>query len=372
MNIGYLIKFKWYPPQGGGSVHAYQIAQYLMAKGHQLYTIYYYDQIPNVTVYRQRQLLSFLKNIDVLYIRVDGRYGHERFTALKFLKLMNLPVVWEINSPVEELLVMGKSEKEVQKLHAQRVFMARYVDACTCVSKEIQDYARNILKIKQSYLVPNGSDQKLFSSEKKNAHVYQNVADRFKVIWAGSSHYKWQATDLILEVARKMMTIDRSIVFILITKEKDLNIKGPIPENVKIFEEKNYLEMPAYLASADAGLCLYHSQGLKGEFYGSSLKLFDYMASGLPVIATDIGQIREVIATRKNGILVNNSVDRIIESILYLKNNPQEAKRMGQASRKAVEDFYNWDRVGEETEKALLNVQASDKRYKETIKKAGK
>ena len=80
------------------------------------------------------------------------------------------------------------------------------------------------------------------------------------------------------------------------------------------------------------------------------------MASGLPVIATSVGQIKDVIEIRKNGMLVDNSVDSIIESILYLKNNPQEAKRMGQESRKAVEQYYNWDRVGEVTETLLQSV----------------
>ena len=357
MNIGYLVKLKWYPPSGGASGHAYQVANQLIQRGHHLHTIFYYDPIPNVTVYRERQLLNFLRKIDVLYIRVDGRYGHERFTSLKILKLMKLPVVWEINSPVEELLASGKSEKEVRRMNAQRVFWARYVDACTCVSQELMGYAQGVLKIKRAHLVPNGSDRELFSPDKNNPTIYPDLKNRFKVVWAGSSHYTWQATDVIMEVARKMSTIDKDVTFILITKEQDLKLSGDLPKNIRILEEKKYLDIPPHIASADAGLCLYHHRpSWNGEFYGSSLKLFDYMSSGLPVIATDIGQIKDVIETEKNGLLVNNDISSIIESILYLKNNPQEAKRMGREGRRAVDEYYNWDRVGNETERILNDV----------------
>lgn len=355
MNIGYLIKLKWYPPGGGAAGHAYQVANQLIQRGHRLHTIFYYDPIPNVTVYRERQLLNFLKAIDVLYIRVDGRYGHERFTSLKILKWMKLPVVWEINAPVEELLASGKPEKEVRRMNAQRVFWARYVDACTCVSQELMDYAQDVLKIKMAYLVPNGSDHRLFSPDKKSPDIYPELNGCFKLLWAGSSHYSWQATDTILQAAQAMLKIDKHIIFILITKERDLPMKGNLPANVKVIEEKKYLDLPPYIASADAGLCLYHDKRWN-KFYGSSLKLFDYMASGIPVIATNIGQIKDVIETGRNGILVNNDVDAIVENILYLKNNPQEAKRMGREGRRAVDKYYNWDRVGNETEKILNDV----------------
>src|SRR3989338_5585428 len=111
MNIGYLIKFKWHPPSGGAPGHAYQVACNLVKRGHQLHTIYYHYPNPLVKTYRQRQLFQFLNAIDVLYIRVDGDFGYEIFTLLKLLRLRRLPVVWEINSPLEELLLRGKTEQ---------------------------------------------------------------------------------------------------------------------------------------------------------------------------------------------------------------------------------------------------------------------
>ena len=352
MNIGFLVNFKWYPLQGGGTVHVYQVARHLVQQGHRLHSIFYYDPAPDVRVYRQRQLMQFLKNIDILYIRVDGKFGLEKWTSLKMLKPF-LRVVWEINSPVEEMLSRGKSPLQVKLWSFMRRVVAIGVDAAICVSQEMKAYAENQLGISRAYYVPNGSDPELFLPQKRNQSIYPSWENHFKLVWAGSSHYSWQGWDFILQVARKIEQVDHLIKFILITKARDIKVKAGMPKNVEILDEKDYLELPPYLASADAGLCLYNQQNLNGQFYFSPLKLFDYMACSLPVIATDVGQIKDVIKDGENGILVNNDIDTIIAKILFLKNNPQEAQRLGSSARKSVVDYYNWGRVGEETEEIL-------------------
>ncbi len=356
MNIGYLINFPWYPPKGGGTVHAYQVAHQLTKRGHTLHAMYYEHPAHDLKVYRQRQILNFIKNIDVLYIRIHGLYGFENLTLLKAFKFFLLPVIWEVNAPIEELLVRGKTKKEVDKLNFYRKFMAKFVNAGICVSKELREYAVKDLKINNSFLVPNGSDQELFSPDKRDERIYENKKDRFKVVWSGSSNYPWQGVDIVFQVAKKICLIDKEIVFILITKEENLERYKPVPENIVLINEKKYFDLPPYIASADAGLCLYHHQGLNGKFHFSPLKLFDYMACGLPVIATNIGQISEVIEDKRNGVLVNNSLDEIINSILFLKNNPEKAKHIGSEARKDIINYYNWERVGKETENILKSV----------------
>ena len=236
------------------------------------------------------------------------------------------------------------------------MLLAKFVDAGICVSKDMREYAVRDLKIKNSYCIPNGSDQELFSPQKREDGIYKDKNDHFKIVWSGSSIYPWQAVDIIFHVAKNIFPMDKKIIFFLITEEKNLNRYKPFPENITLIDPKKYFDLPPYIASAAAGLCLYHDQGWNGKLYGSPLKLFDYMACGLPVIATDSGQISEVIKDRRNGILVNNDLDKIIDSILFLKNNPEKAKQIGLEARKDIENYYNWERVGEETEKILKNL----------------
>ncbi len=73
------------------------------------------------------------------------------------------------------------------------------------------------------------------------------------------------------------------------------------------------------------------------------VKMFEYMAAGLPVIASNIKLWEEIINDAKCGICVNplNSKD-IAEAIEYIMTHPLEAKIMGENGKKAVIEKYNW------------------------------
>ena len=295
MNIGYLIGFPWYPPKGGGTVHAFQVANQLTKRGHKLHAMYYYREAPNLKVYRQREIFKFLKNIDVLYIRIHGAFEFEMLSLFKILKCFSLPVVWEINAPNDEQLTKGKSQREVNYMTFKRKMLAKFVDTGICVSDTIKEYAQTVLKIKDLHVIPNGSDTQLYSPAKKNESVFQDQKGYFKVIWSGSSDYPWQGVDIILDLALKIEPLDKQIKIILITNKKNIERMKPLPDNVVVIDRVNYTELPPYIASADAGLCIYHNYGWRGKFHFSPLKLFDYMAWGLPVISSLFRYIYHII-----------------------------------------------------------------------------
>lgn len=73
------------------------------------------------------------------------------------------------------------------------------------------------------------------------------------------------------------------------------------------------------------------------------VKMFEYMAIGLPVIASDIPLWKEIIDEHQCGICVdpNNPID-IAYAIDFLVNNPEVAKQMGYNGQQAVKEKYNW------------------------------
>lgn len=94
-----------------------------------------------------------------------------------------------------------------------------------------------------------------------------------------------------------------------------------------------------------AGIALNDYVANVGYKLGSlgNTKLFEYMMSGIPVIATDFILWKEIIEKYECGICVNpHNVEEIRNAIVYLLNNPEVAKRMGDNGRKAVQDQYNW------------------------------
>lgn len=75
-------------------------------------------------------------------------------------------------------------------------------------------------------------------------------------------------------------------------------------------------------------------------------KLFDYLHLGLPVIASDFLEIRKVVSEADCGILVDpTDIDAIVGAVSYLIDNSDEARRMGDNGRPAVEEQYNWERI---------------------------
>jgi glycosyltransferase involved in cell wall biosynthesis len=74
------------------------------------------------------------------------------------------------------------------------------------------------------------------------------------------------------------------------------------------------------------------------------VKLFDYMALGLPVVASDFPAWRSIIESAHCGILVDPTDPRDIgRAIAYLLRKPDEAETMGRNGREAVISRYAWD-----------------------------
>ena len=73
------------------------------------------------------------------------------------------------------------------------------------------------------------------------------------------------------------------------------------------------------------------------------VKMFEYMAAGIPIIASCFEKWEEIINKHKCGITVNpNSSIEIKEAIDYLLDNSEKANEMGQNGRNAVKNIFNW------------------------------
>jgi len=80
-------------------------------------------------------------------------------------------------------------------------------------------------------------------------------------------------------------------------------------------------------------------------------KLFEYMAAGLPVVASDFPIWKDVVEGNQCGLTVDPLNPREIAiAIEYLIRHPVEARKMGENGRRAVEERYNW---GQEAKKLL-------------------
>jgi glycosyltransferase involved in cell wall biosynthesis len=103
----------------------------------------------------------------------------------------------------------------------------------------------------------------------------------------------------------------------------------------------NSQQLAGELSQARIGLVLLHPTNNYRRIRPN--KLFEYMASGLPVIVSDFDHWRAVVEPAQCGLLVDPlDVDAIARALEYIFAHPDEAAEMGERGREAVRAQYNW------------------------------
>lgn len=139
-------------------------------------------------------------------------------------------------------------------------------------------------------------------------------------------------------------------------KNVRLNLAGKFSDNSEkiLAEEKaewmqvNYLgylnrnEVKRIYENSFAGLVVL--QPLKSYKESLPVKMFEYMAAGIPVISSDFPLWNNIIERNSCGISVNqDNPEEIAQAITRLYENPELAKNLGANGRRAVETLYNWE-----------------------------
>jgi glycosyltransferase involved in cell wall biosynthesis len=105
------------------------------------------------------------------------------------------------------------------------------------------------------------------------------------------------------------------------------------------------------LATSRAGIVTLHP--LINYLDSLPVKMFEYMAAGIPVVASDFPYWREIIEKHNCGICVDShNPQEIAMAVNRLLTDNELAATMGENGRRAVEEVYNWHNE----EQKLLNL----------------
>jgi glycosyltransferase involved in cell wall biosynthesis len=119
--------------------------------------------------------------------------------------------------------------------------------------------------------------------------------------------------------------------------------------------------VPGYLASADAGIAPFRISGYppfaRYGFFYSPLKIFEYMACGLPVLATDCPELAHVVAEGRTGRLCPEGDVAAMASVLAAWATESGLRRaMGEAARRDAETRFSWQAHAAGVEAILQEV----------------
>jgi len=175
---------------------------------------------------------------------------------------------------------------------------------------------------------------------KKEARSKLNLPKDKKIVLYNGHLYKWKGAQILAD-ASKFLNDDTLIIFTGGTKEdvkkfKNINSKF---ENVIVLGHKPYSEIPYYLKSVDVLVLPNSSKENISKLWTSPMKMFEYMTSKRPIVASNLISIREVL-NKNNSILIKpNDPEDLALGIKKALNNDN-------ISKKAFEDVqeYTWNK----------------------------
>ncbi len=121
---------------------------------------------------------------------------------------------------------------------------------------------------------------------------------------------------------------------------KEIAAKGGFNLNFAGFKKYPHSKMPEYYRSIDTML-------VTSTHEAHPLVVYEAMSTGLPVVTTNVGDVDRYIINGVNGFIlpVNASVERFIEVLNWLRNDPALRARIGEAARMTVIEKLSWSEI---------------------------
>ena len=119
-----------------------------------------------------------------------------------------------------------------------------------------------------------------------------------------------------------------------------------------------HTEVAALVRQFDVALAPYSRPD--HDFYFSPLKLFEYMACGVPVVAARLGQIEEVVRDGETGLLYPpGQQEALLAACERLLTDPDLRRRLGWVAAKEIRNHYTWDRNSERVVELARHLMAT-------------
>jgi glycosyltransferase involved in cell wall biosynthesis len=240
-------------------------------------------------------------------------------------------------------------------------WMLQMADAIFVVSESLKEHVLELHKATKVRVVPNGVDPSRFSPAPANSALRQRLGlNNSLVIGFLGGLRPWHGVEILPDLLEALAPTHPSVKLLLVGD-------GPLRATLTTaFAQKNQLdkvvfagtaaheEIPEYIRLFDIALAPYPV--LTHSFYFSPLKLFEYLACGVATVASDIGQISEIIRNNETGLLyAPGHLPSLAAACEALLKDAQLRARLGQAGAELVHKNYTWDHNVEILEETVRN-----------------
>ncbi|MAG70455.1 MAG: glycosyltransferase WbuB [Acidobacteria bacterium] len=354
------------PGMTGGSVHVSQVASGLAALGHDVHAVvapgsglppegpvHWHSLRPplgrrQLRWMRARRVTELARSLgtDVVIERYYN-FGGEGVRAASATGAL---MVLEVNAPVIDYPGSPKSWIDramlVEPMRRWREWQCRRAHLFVTPSAGILPTwveAEQVLRLEW------GADTARFTPDARGEVPFRREPGDTVVVFAGAFRPWHGAVHLVRAIADLRLRGREDIKAVFIGDGPELpRVRRAAAglEGIVFTGALSHDRMPACLAAADIGVAPFDVAAhgpLRLDFYWSPLKLFEYMAAGLPVVAPRVRRLTELLQHEREGILYDpvdgHGLANAIERLADLPNR----QTMGRAARQRVMDEYGWD-----------------------------
>lgn len=260
---------------------------------------------------------------------------------------LGVPGILEVNAPlIEEQRTHRRLVDEQAAVSALRAQVAAAASV-SCVSEPVAAWVRNRTGVlpgdPRVVVTPNGVNTDRITHA---APVDAPVGTPATVLFVGTLK-PWHGVDVLLEAAA------------LARQDWRLRIVGDGPGAAGLKEQASGLDVevdfrgavppelvPSALAGATVAVAPYPRLSGTDVQYFSPLKIYEYAAAALPVVASEVGQVPKIVRHGETGLLVPPSDPAALAAAVdRLVADPARARELGRAGRALMEREHSWSIV---------------------------
>lgn len=306
-----------------------------------------------------RKELKILRDEQPDVVLAISSYGN--FSIRRAANKLRIPFVYFCEDPNEYEYSTFFPQYHPYKSIGRRIERnnLRKADQITCISEILKGYLTNYqISPEKMTVVPNGVDHLKISPSPRDVELESKykLQGRTVVGFIGSFNY-FDDIDVIASILEKLCQKHPRLVYLFVGKgeagdhlQKALFDKG-LGDRAIFTGSIDHSQVPAHLSLMDVVLSPYLGNYL---FYGSSMKVLEYMAAGKAAVVTALGQIKEVIQDGYNGRLFNwqdyQTFEKALDDLISDKNLRET---IGRNARKTIESGWTWQQQARKLEAVL-------------------
>lgn len=274
----------------------------------------------------------------------DFIHARNLATAWGAAKWMNLPVVYEMHNTPDS----NESQLKMFRDFCKSPNCKMIITITKALADHIQQYIPSKVKV---IVQPDGvSESSLISlGDKEELRLALGIDSGNKKVAVYTGHlYRGRGIELIIQLAERL---SNQYYFIIAGgREEDILFYKTMSAhltNLDFVGHRSQLEVIKYQQAADVLLMPYDykvsaSGGGNTAAFASPMKMFEYMATGRPMISSTLPILYEIISNNIHAIMVPyEDIDGWEKSLNYLDTHPLEGEIIGANAKKEVEK-YTW------------------------------